>query len=242
MADVRERARRERIRILLRTRNDAFPTVRAKAIPYTTAGPAPGRKRRCPSCEGTGKVRLTQQCPVCEGVKTIQVDGYVGRVSSKDDKKVSSMTPEATDAEISRLKTSLALTEGKSDPNESYAWEKARERQYRSGSYRELELALENLRGSEPLVWEFLMWIYGELEVEMDRYSTVREDFAIGQLSKLMPKQINIPKLYREQIKAERLEKAKAMLKGGATIEEVAWEVMTSEKMVMDLLNTRKTL
>lgn len=236
MADVRERARRERIRVLLRTRNDAFPTVRAKAIPYTTAGPAPGRKRRCPGCEGTGKVRLTQQCPVCEGVKTIQTDGYVGRVSSKDDKTPDTMTPEATDAEISRLKTSIALSEGRADPNEKYGWERARERQYASGSYRELELALEVLRDREPLVWEFLMWIYGPLEVEMDRYSTVREDFAIGQLSKLMPRQINIPKPHREQMKAERMEKARVMLKAGATIEEIAWEVMAPERLVQDLL------
>src|SRR6185312_8313056 len=143
-------------RVLLRTRNDAYPSPRSAATPYTTAGPAPGRKKTCPVCQGTGKTRLHQKCESCDGKGKFAVDGYTGRVSDESARKPQPMAPEAVDAEISRLKSSLTISAGLTDPNEAYGWERARERQLKSGSYQHLERALETLRERDNKAWTFL--------------------------------------------------------------------------------------
>src|SRR6185312_3928252 len=102
MADIRERARRERIRVLLRTRNDAYPSPRSASTPYTPAGPGRDkdlRKRKCPACQGTGKTRLHRKCESCDGKGKFAVDSYVGRVGDDRHTIQRHVTPEAVDAE-----------------------------------------------------------------------------------------------------------------------------------------------
>lgn len=221
--DLRERARRERIRILLRTRNDPYSNIRAKATPYTTAGPAPGRKQRCPVCDGTGKTRLRQKCQACDGLKSIAVDSYTGRVSDAQDRKPQPMTPERRESEIQRLQSALTISAGETDPNEAYGWERAVETRNKQGSYRELDRALEWLRSHDPLGWEFITWVYGSgLEVELSPYAKLREDSYVGQLSRHMPSMIRLPKHLHTSLMDAKRETVRELLKRGVTREEVA--------------------
>ena len=223
MADLRERARRERIRILLRTRNDPYGNVRAKATPYTTAGPAPGRKQRCPACDGTGKTRLRQKCQACDGLKSIAVDSYTGRVADKDDRKPQPMTPERREAELARLQSSLTLSAGETDPNEAYGWERAVESRNRQGSYRELERALEWLRSDDHEGWLFITWVYGSgLDVELSPYARAREASYLGKLSDLMPSKIRLPRHLHSSLMDSKRETVRELIKKGLPLEEIS--------------------
>lgn len=229
MTDLRERARCERIRILLRTRNDLYPTPRAKATPYTTAGPAPGRKRKCPACDGSGKTRLRQKCLVCDGLQTIAVDSYVGRVSGQETRKPEPMTPEAREAEIQRLGTSLMVTAGTLDPNESYGWERAIASRNTQGSYRELQHALEHLRSTDHMGWEFITWVYGSgLEVEMSRRSQIRETELVGKLSQWMPSKIRLPHRLHNELMDDKRRRFKELLRCGESLETISDRLLLS--------------
>lgn len=228
MSDLRERARRERIRILLRTRNDYLPSLRAKATPFTVAGPAPGRKRKCPACGGTGKTRLRQQCPACAGKQTIEVDSYVGRVTSSDARKPEPMSAERREAEIQRLQSSLTLAAGNVDPEEKYAWERARESRDRNGSYVELERALESLT---PLDRDFIAWVYDSgLNVEVSRASQIREAKIVGLLSERMPSRIRLPRHLHEELMDDKRRRVKEMRRCGLTLPEISDRVLLSER------------
>jgi hypothetical protein len=231
----KERLRREKVRILLRTRNDAYPSPRARAIPSTPAGPAPGRAKKCPACSGTGKVRVWQVCAACEGRGRISVDGYTGRVSDSGTRHVQGMAPERMDAEISRLETSLKLSAGKIDPEESYGWEKARASQNAAGSYRELAKVLEWLRGKHPIGWDFLLWAYGPLHPELSDNHRRLEEFLVTAVAAQMPREIKVPKREWEVLQEKRRSRVKQLAKE-ATVEEIALEVGLAPKTVTQML------
>lgn len=231
MVSISERARRERIRILLETRNDPYQALRARATPYTTAGPAPGRKRKCPACDGKGVTRLRRKCEICDGLQTIAVDSYTGRVADKDDRKPQPMSPERLDAEIRRLQTPI------NDPTESYGWEKAVESRNRQGSYRELEKALEWLRSHDETGWEFITWVYSSgLEVELSSWAKLREDGYIAKLSDHMPRgRVKIPKRLHTDLMDRKRKTVRQMLKLGISKPEIANVVLLSEKTIEKL-------
>lgn len=223
--DLKERARRERIRILLRTRNEPYGNVRAQATPFTASGPGDGEKRKCPACEGTGKTRLRQKCPSCDGERTIKVDSYVGRVSSE--RHTSKSTPQVIDSEIQRLQGYRMAEAGKADPNEAYGWERAVESRNRQGSYRELERALEKLRWEDPVGWEFLTWIYSSgLKVEMSQWANVREAQLVGRLSEWMPAKIRLPRALYQALMDDKLRRVKELQRCGVSLEQIAERVL----------------
>ena len=230
-ADIKERARRERIRVLLRTRNDPYSVVRAKGTPYTTAGPAPGRKRKCPACDGSGKTRLRQKCQACDGLKMIAVDSYTGRVTDSDARKPQPMTAERREAELQRLDSSLTISAGRTDPNESYGWERAVEARNKQGSYPELERALERLRWFDPLGWEFLTWLYGSgLTIQASRGSEIREAELVGQLSQWMPPKIRLPYRLHNELMDDKRRRVREMLRCNLSLDEIAERVLLSVK------------
>ena len=231
MSDLKERARRERIRVLLRTRNDYLPTVRAKATPYTISGPAPSRKRNCPACDGIGKTRLRQKCEACDGKGKIALDGYVGRVASSDDRKPEPMSPERREAELAKLKAELAID----DPEESYGWERARSSRDKQGSYLELERALEWLRERDPLGWEWLLFVYNYPR-PMSYNAEVREQELVGRLSERMPEKIRLPRYLHDDLVKRKLERAKVLLKEGVDVESAARAVLLPSRIVQSLI------
>lgn len=234
MADLRERQRRERIRILLRTRNEPYGNIRAKATPFTASGPGEGTKHKCPACSGTGKTRLHQKCPSCDGEQTIKVDGYVGRVSSE--RHTSKSTPQVIDSEIQRLQSYRIAEAGGTDPNEAYGWEKAVEARNRQGSYRELERALERLSWEDPVGWEHLMWVYSSgLNVEMSHWAQIREAQLVGQLSQWMPAKIRLPYRLHNDLMDDKRRRVKELLRCGESLEDIAERVLLSVRTLAQM-------
>ena len=173
---------------------------------------------------------------MCDGKGKFAVDSYTGRVSDLTDRKPQSMTPEAREGELQRLGTSLTISEGNVDPEESYGWEKARAHQIRSGSYEDLRQALEMLRMHDTKAWDHIVWVYGELPVEMSRHRKAVDELYIGRLSKLMPRKVRIPREHYEAERQRRIDTALEMRKGGATSEEISLEVLVPADRVDELL------
>lgn len=234
MSDLRERARRERIRILLRTRNEPYGNVRAQATPFTASGPGDGTERKCPACDGTGKTRLRQKCPSCDGERKIKVDSYVGRVSSE--RHTSKSTPQVIDSEIQRLQSYRMAEAGSADPTEKYGWEREVESRNKQGSYRELERALEWLRSKDHEGWLFITWVYGSgLEVELNAYSRLREESYLGQLSTQMPAKVRLPRHLHTKLMDSKRETVRELIKRGISIEEIAEIVLLPLRLLRQL-------
>lgn len=232
----------ERVRILLRTRNDPYPSPRSLSIPSTPSGPAPSRKRRCPTCDGRGRIRTTTVCPVCDGLKSIALDSYTGRVSGAETKNPEPMSPERVEAELGRLRTSLRLSEGEIDPNEAYGWERAVERRDRQGSYRELELALQALRAVDPRGLDFLLWIYGTgLDVELTAGARKVEERYIAALARVMPSKIRLPHHLARELAERKEELVLALNADNLDIEEIADTALVSVSTAKRILGAKKS-
>lgn len=236
----------ERVRILLQTRDDDYPSPRSLSVPSTPSGPGRGPDnapvtRKCPGCNGTGKIRRWRQCPVCEGRKRIEWDSYVGRVAGSEERRPAPMSPEQREAELARLGTSLRLSEGRVDPDESYGWERALQRRNRTGSYRELEQALQVLRAKDPRGLDFLLWIYGSgLNVELSDASKLVEERYIGLLAQRMPARIKLPYHLARDL-AERKERlVLALSRDNVAIDEIAEAALLSARSVQRILSGKR--
>ncbi len=237
---IRELAREERVRILLRTRNDDYPSPRAMSIPSTPSGPGGGRKRKCPGCDGSGKVRQSQLCPVCEGQRKIEVDSYVGRVSGADTRRPEPMSPAQIEAELERLALQLDRT-GRIDPQETFGWERAIQRRDRAGSYRELEHILAALRQVRPAAFDFLLWIYGTgLDVELTAAAKRTEEELVAAIAKLMPSKIKLPHHLARELAERKEDVVLRLSRDGVDIEEIAEAALLSVRTVQKLLSTEK--
>lgn len=176
--------RRRRILILLETRNDAYPGAKCAAW-HDAPGPnnAEARRTICGSCTGRGKVR-GKLCLSCDGMGwrrplrrlgETAFDEYVYEHDAKPKKLTDfqtslerqTMTTEQMEGELRRLRQAERERAGIIDPNDMYAWERARVVQERHGSYSELDRALEVLRQRHPLVSPFTRFALGFLAEEM---------------------------------------------------------------------------
>lgn len=227
----------ERVRILLRTRNDAYPSPRSLSIPSTPSGPAPGKQIRCEVCAGRGRIRSTTVCPACNGRGKLAFDPYTGRVSDERDRKPAPMAPERVESEIQRLSTSLRLSAGEIDPNESYGWERAVERRNRQGSYRELERALERLRDYDPMAWEYILWFYTPT---VEACPGPREEDVIALLASWLPEKIRLPRHLAVELRERKESLVLALLDEGLDEAEIADAALLSVSSVRKILDNHR--
>lgn len=148
--DPKTERRVERIRVLLRTRNDYLPQPKTTEL-SSMPGPAPGRLTKCLDCR-SGRTKYGTECPVCHGegwvprrAGDIAYDDYTReRVVSEEDAKPRTMTMAELSVSISRLEAEELARQGRYE-GEQFGWERARVARDRTGSYVELERALEEL-------------------------------------------------------------------------------------------------
>lgn len=188
------------MRILLRTRNDVYPTPRS-ASPAQLPGPAASGRVPCGVCLRKGRLG-GRQCPMCDGRGWRKrrpgepaYDEYTGApVATDETRRPGAMASAVRDAELERLHGLELVREG-GDPTEAYGWEKAKARRDAGASYAELSRALERLREAWPSGWEFITWVYGSgLDVELDDWSNRLERVVVTWLSRQMRGQIRIPR------------------------------------------------
>ena len=232
----------ERVRILLRTRNDVYPTTPARSIPSTPAGPAPGRRLRCPNCGGSGRVRVGQACPACEGRGKIATDSYTGRVTGSEERRAGAMTAQQIEAELARIERSFVLSEGRIDPDEAYGWERARERRDAGASYQELERVLQLLRARHQLYWEFIVWIYASgLDVELTPAAHAVEDDVVAWIAERMQGAIRVPARQHKELKERARQEILALVDEGLEPDAIAERLGLSRRWVRRVLDVRKS-
>lgn len=243
----------ERVRILLRTRNDVYPAPRS-ASAETIVGAAPGSRVPCGVCLRSGRRRNGKPCLMCDGTGWRRrrkgephYDEYLGtEVDTAATKRPEGMSPQRIDAELERLGHSLKLSEGLADPEEAYGWERNRERRDKGASYAELDRVLEALRAVRPFDWDFITWVYGSgLDVELDRVGRAWEERIVAAIAQVMSGAIRIPRREHEELKDRKRREILALAHQGLEAEEIAAAVPAPVRwvrLVLAEVQSRKTL
>ena len=132
-----------RVRLLLETLNDPYPTPRGAL--RSDSGPAASRYVPCETCRTRGRVRSRSAlvlCLVCDGAGwrrreagDAEWDAYVG-------------LPVEQAVELPTMST--GRRESEPEVEEPYAWERARASHDRHGSYKEVRLRLDQLGETRP--------------------------------------------------------------------------------------------
>lgn len=166
--------RRKRTIILLETRTSWFPQPKSQ---FSTFGALPGEKatkrKPCGRCsqEGTIGTRSgSAVCPDCQGKGFYLVDSYTGRrdTESKQFTATSAVDRkerrQASDRELARLELQLATPSEVSSlslqDEKPELWERERDRHFRAGDYRALDLALDWLGDQAPAARRLAEWTF----------------------------------------------------------------------------------
>lgn len=134
--------RAQRVRLLLESLNDPYPTPRGALRP--DSGPAPSRYIPCETCRSTGRVRARGGfvvCLVCDG------RGEHRRARGAPAWDAYLRLPLAEAAELPREPSPARLMPGDDD---AYPWERAKKVHERHGSYAELRRQLSWLARAYP--------------------------------------------------------------------------------------------
>lgn len=193
---------------LLRSRTDWHPSIRSQ---FQGFGATPGEKatvwRLCGSCDGTGTLKTRkgdEACPKCQGKGRFLVDAYTGRRDGEQETRLFSAgdirrRAELTDAAIARLKEQTAPPRSEADliaDAQPFPWERERDRYYRAGDYRALDLALEWLDTHNPDARDLVCWVY---ETGIDELGCLDESILLSAeraadlLAERMPDPIRVP-------------------------------------------------
>lgn len=133
MSDLAERV--QRVRLLLDTLNDPYPTPRGALAP--DAGPSPSRYVPCESCRSTGELRVRggwQLCLLCDGL------GWKRRSHEPPWDAYLELPLD----EAAQLPQAIVSRSPSQEPD-AFTWERLRRRYDRHGSYGELRRQLDRL-------------------------------------------------------------------------------------------------
>lgn len=192
--------------LLLESRTAWHPQVKSQ---FSTFGALPGEKatqrETCSQCSGdcttpsrTGPV----PCERCDGKGSYLVDAYTGyRSSDEGPWRGGSLTKvekgRLVDAEIQRMQAQTAPPRSEQDiiaETLPEPWERSRDKHYRHGDYRALDLAMEWLAGSAPNAFMLVQWVYelGMIRATNEQVRS-RAEAAVDLLCTRMPDRIRVP-------------------------------------------------
>lgn len=213
MPEIAERV--QRVRLLLDTLNDPYPSL-GTAL-RSDSGPAPSYYVPCETCRRLGEIRVPggyQLCLLCDG------RGWKRREHEEPwDAYIELPVAQANELPIPIAPKSPPPT----GVEDSYAWERARKRYDRHGSYRELRLQLDRLQ----LVRARRYWLVRTVLVEherreLDTRARVDLDLGVLQLALWMPR-VKVPGWLIERTKAdERTETLAELAETGLSAGQIA--------------------
>lgn len=247
---MNQRSRNEIIRVLLRTRLEYLPGVqgmRLGAIP----GEAPGNEVPCEVCHKHGKVKRKRNgwesfsyCPTCKGSGWRKAsrgeqtyDPYTReKVTSYESPNPPSMTSKQLDSSLERLRNDSAARAGVT--RSEGRLEKARTRRDATGSYADLEKALEWLRGSYPELSRLLVMIYDSgLSPRLSERDRFNESIAVNLLSHRLPKRLWLPSWEHRKIRDKRHRQILGLAKMRLNKDAIAEKVGVSKRYVSRVLS-----
>ena len=224
MADLAERV--VRVRLLLETLNDPYPTPRGALV--SDPGPAPSRYVPCETCRGRGELRARSGwllCLICDG------EGWKRRESEEPwDAYVGLPLVEAA-ALPREPATKLLLPEEVAEA--TYGWERLRQTYDRHGSYRALRIQLDWLAIYAPIRQRIVRAVLVDHEPrELDDRMTTELHLGVIMLAQRMPNVRVPPWILERSAAAEKRDSIQALAADGMTAGEIARRLGVSKESV----------
>jgi hypothetical protein len=202
-----DREREEATKLLLRSRFDWVPVPAAKYMQLAKRGEAKETWEVCARCVGKKRIgsgKAVRECDRCEGAGRIKIDPYTHGEKSRQALEFERTTGVEESVALKRRRIASELRKleladkhrkGEIDPREKEAWEAAKDSLYRTGSFRELDIALTVLHLESPYDRAALEVVYGYdsplRTVGPDLQK--RADAAVSDVARLMPDPILVP-------------------------------------------------
>jgi hypothetical protein len=193
VADLAERV--QRVRLLLDTLNDPYPTPRGALVP--DAGPSPSRYVPCESCRSQGELRVRggwQLCLLCDGLgwkrreREAPWDAYL----------------ELPLEEAAQLPQAIVPRAAVAVEPDAFTWERLRRRYDRHGSYGELRRQLDRLSLGHPARARLVRAVLVDHEPrQLDRRSQLDLDLGVVSIA-LRMRTVRVPAWLIERTTADR--------------------------------------
>lgn len=226
MADLAERVLR--VRLLLETLNDPYPTPRGALV--SDPGPAASRYVPCETCQRRGEVRTRGGwllCLVCDG------RGWKRREARETEWDAYVELPVLAAAELPReLGPSMPTPEAVRE--ETFGWERLRRAYDRHGSYKAVRVQLDQLSIVAPLRFRLVQTVIvdheprvltGRMETEMS--------LGVVMITRGMPRSVRVPPwLIERSAAAEKRNTIDALAADGFTAGEIARKLGMSKEAV----------
>ena len=212
----------ERVRLLLRSLNDPYPTPRGALAPE--AGPAASKYVPCETCRRSGVVRARGGwllCLVCDGTG----------LKKRTDEPEYDLYLELPLEEALRLPpTAPSRPRAGGDPGEDgFGWERALEAHERHGSYGELRRTLEWLSSANPRRYRLVrVALIDQTGATLSAVAQRELDLGVISIA-LRMRRVRVPYWLREPGAAETLESLAA---AGMQAGEIARRLGMSKRAV----------
>jgi len=191
--DLAERV--QRVRLLLDTLNDPYPTPRGALSP--DAGPSPSRYVPCESCRSQGELRVRggwQMCLLCDGL------GWKRREREPPWDSYLEMPL----ADAAALPQAIVALPTLVEAVESFTWERLRARYDRHGSYAELRRQLDRLSLIQPRRARLVRTVLVDHEPRaLDRGAALDLDLGVVMIALAM-RTVRVPGWLIERTAAEK--------------------------------------
>lgn len=223
MLDLAERV--QRVRLLLETLNDPYPTPRGLLVP--DSGPAPSAYVPCETCRSSGEVRVRggwNLCLICDGIGWKRREGepawdaYLG----------------LSIAEAMELPVEIAARAPAPAGDESFVWERLRRRYDRHGSYQELRRQLDRLSLTRPRRYWLVRAVLVEHETRrLEPGARLELDLGVLEITMRM-RTVKVPGWLIERTEAEnRRESVGELAASGLGAGEIAKRLGMSKRVVL---------
>lgn len=233
----------QRVRLLLDTINDPYPTPRGHLRP--DAGPAPSRYVPCLTCHRKGWVKLRRElvlCLVCDGTGSKRRRGNEQAWDSYLNMPLSEATPVAREPmSLRQVEEQVAEQEGRLE-DLSYGWERLQAAYQRHGSYKELRRQLEWLARVRPQRHRLIRTVLVEHEPrQLDARSSLELELGVVQVA-LRMRTVRVPPWLLEHAAADERQQTIAQLAGkGMRAGEIARKLGIPKEVVRRRLKTLPT-
>src|SRR4051812_17070405 len=215
MAGLGERV--VRVRLLLETLNDPYPTPRSALD--TDSGPAPSAYVPCDACSSRGERRVVGGWVFC-----IICDGRGEKRRSRSDEPWDAYVGMSV-ADANELPREPTTSSPISDEmrEQAYGWERVRDAYDRHGSYRQVRLQLDHLSLVAPLRFRLVRTVIVEHEQrELDATMHTQMQLGVIQIARRIPNPRVPAWLIERSYAAERRNTIEALVADGFTAGEIA--------------------
>ena len=233
----------QRVRLLLDTLNDPYPTPRGHLQP--DAGPAPSRYVPCLTCQRQGWLKRRGRSVLC-----LACDGTGNRRRRHDEEPwdaylnvpLAEATPVAREPmTLRQIEEQVAEQEGRLE-DLSYGWERLQAAYQRHGSYRELRRQLDWLAGSWPRRHRLVQAVLVDHEPRrLDAGSELELELGVVQVT-LRMRSVRVPPWLLEHAAASERQQTIAQLAAlGLRAGEIARKLGIPKEVVRRRLKTLPT-